>query len=397
MRRAVIGLMFWAWVAAAGACASAASDGAAGAAGPPAQPPGDSPGVCADSCPKACADDDECDTADGELCCDYAEHGKACVSAPMCPRFCDDDSRCNLQSGEACLRPTLDAPQRICMPPDDAVRTCSDDSGCGAGEECCTNYKEPVCLPPGLCPKACAQSSECDTQRGEICCTTLPQVDATLGVAGLCVHVSEQACPRTCQQSSDCQTAEGEICCDGVCATSCPKSCETSNECNGQICCTSPVIRSPWLEAPRAPGYHTGGGTCPLELQHNGACDEPSPCPPGTDDYDCAAPGCAYEYDGVCDEPEGTGLCAQGSDAYDCAGNGGTCASCYDWMYLGASPEDMCASSYAKAEELMNCACAYDCADDCYSACYYGEASDSCDACVYSLCVAEVNACENDT
>jgi hypothetical protein len=29
---------------------------------------------------------------------------------------------------------------------------------------------------------------------------------------------------------------------------------------------------------------------------------------------------CAYTYDGVCDEPEGTGYCPEGTDSYDCGG-----------------------------------------------------------------------------
>lgn len=38
-------------------------------------------------------------------------------------------------------------------------------------------------------------------------------------------------------------------------------------------------------------------------------------------DPDTSSSGCPFTYDGECDEPEGTGLCADGTDAYDCSGS----------------------------------------------------------------------------
>lgn len=50
----------------------------------------------------------------------------------------------------------------------------------------------------------------------------------------------------------------------------------------------------------------------------DGECDEPEGtglCAEGTDTNDCT---CAWPNDNECDEPEGTGLCAEGTDASDC-------------------------------------------------------------------------------
>lgn len=59
---------------------------------------------------------------------------------------------------------------------------------------------------------------------------------------------------------------------------------------------------------PPAPCPHTNDRRCD-EPEGTGLCAE------GTDANDCT---CAFEDDGECDEPEGTGLCAEGTDPYDC-------------------------------------------------------------------------------
>ena len=39
------------------------------------------PGVCESTCPKPCVADSDCQTSNGELCCDYGAAGKVCQSA----------------------------------------------------------------------------------------------------------------------------------------------------------------------------------------------------------------------------------------------------------------------------------------------------------------------------
>lgn len=61
----------------------------------------------------------------------------------------------------------------------------------------------------------------------------------------------------------------------------------------------------------------------------NGVCDEPQGtalCPAGSDTADCALTTlCEYQGDGICDEPEGSGLCDEGTDPSDCSITG-TCS-----------------------------------------------------------------------
>jgi hypothetical protein len=372
--------------------ATEARDDPATGHGPPAGSVPSGEGVCADQCPKSCDSDSQCDTNDGELCCDYRGFGKACAPAAACPRFCADDTECNTQAGEACLRRTLTSPEKTCMKPQEAVQTCQSDAECASGDECCTIYGEPVCLPPSLCPKACSQSSECATGKGEICCTTLALVDSTLGAAGLCIDPAMVSCPTPCSSSNECNTGQGELCCDGICSTSCPKACTSSNECPGQLCCTTPAIQSPWLAGERQPGYPVtpAQDTCTAALKSNGICDEPNPCPPGTDAYDCS---CPWTHDGICDEPQGTDVCPAGSDLEDCSLE---CASCNDWLYGGAPYEALCPAAEKTAEQLWYCVCSdAGCLEDCADSwCSSDYVTNSCDECVLSTCYAEVDACD---
>ena len=73
----------------------------------------------------------------------------------------------------------------------------------------------------------------------------------------------------------------------------------------------------------------TDGSDCTTTCvtTYNGICDEPQGtgsglCPFGSDYPDCSDVGpCEYQGDGYCDEPEGSGLCADGTDPLDCSGS----------------------------------------------------------------------------
>src|SRR5262252_4993457 len=73
-----------------------------------------SAGICADTCPKVCGVDNDCDVTRGELCCDHGSLGKICQSAASCPRFCTSDQMCQTTQSEACVRFSLDVTTRIC-------------------------------------------------------------------------------------------------------------------------------------------------------------------------------------------------------------------------------------------------------------------------------------------
>lgn len=213
-------------------------------------------GVCADKCIQPCDVDSECDVANGQLCCDYGNDGKACSDAKDCPRQCTSDSKCDTTQGEACVRESLATTISTCDKPANALHLCQADTDCtGGGDVCCMAYNEPLCLPANRCPKACTSSSTCNTALGEVCCTSLPTIDTTLVSSGICVAPSTAICPKVCSKSSDCNTGAGELCCNGLCNKSCVQTCASHSDCNGQVCCKAKATRSPFVSEARKPGY----------------------------------------------------------------------------------------------------------------------------------------------
>jgi hypothetical protein len=277
-------------------------------------------GFCADTCPKECQGDTECDTADGELCCNFGDNGQICMPAAMCPRFCDDDVQCDTDVGEACVRPTLAIKEKVCAQPKVSVRTCSDENGCdtGNGETCCDIYNEAICLPAYLCPKACSSSNECDTQGGQVCCKTLSQADPTLRSVGLCVDPDRVPCPKICSASGDCDTGQGELCCNGFCSTSCAKKCETSNECSGQICCKALASKSPlFSDGLKSAGYEA--------------------CTCSGIETACGDTGTLHTCDGCTWQVEDCNS--------KCTGQGYASGMCDDYGYSGYTAECVCSSA----------------------------------------------------
>lgn len=267
-------------------------------------------GLCANSCPKPCSQDNDCETAAGQLCCDYGEVGQACVAAAACPRFCEADPECETQAGEACLRTTLLSSDKVCTSPDEALKLCAGDGDCTEGDKCCTIYQEPFCLPPELCPKSCGKSAECDTGMGEVCCTTVGVNDPTLSVKGLCLHPDKFTCPAACTTSADCDNKAGELCCNAVCSTSCPKECSSSSECTNQLCCKTRAVDSPWLSGKQTPVYPSGGIAPPNQPNPGTAC----PGYAGSDQCCVAGDPCGRAGNGLCDC---YGMCAW--DSGDCS------------------------------------------------------------------------------
>src|SRR5882672_12237762 len=81
-----------------GGCSSGGSGNSSSDGGVLGAPPGS--GICADSCPKACGQDGDCDTSLGQLCCDYGAGAKFCQGAKSCPKFCSSDSTCDTATGQ---------------------------------------------------------------------------------------------------------------------------------------------------------------------------------------------------------------------------------------------------------------------------------------------------------
>jgi hypothetical protein len=332
-------------IAATAAAASCSSS--SGKTPPGTLPPG--AGYCRDTCAKTCAQDQECDTPNGELCCDFGSWGKVCLDAQQCPRFCADDARCDPTLGQSCVRTDLSIHEKICAPPAAGIHLCASDGDCAgtAGEVCCRIYDEPICLPSANCPRACASSSECQTEQEEICCTAVAAIEPALNVSGLCLNSTYNTCPRICTQSSDCATSFGEICCDGICQTTCDKICTESSDCNQQICCKSALERIPqsariFSAGPRCTG--TPSSTCAQCASLLGRC-----CPGctvttsagtcdgsrfffcedfiGLQDYCTATPGCVWNAP--------TGTCSGTPSACGTIADGPTCTRQADCFWSG--------------------------------------------------------------
>src|SRR5207237_358368 len=103
-------------------------------------------GTCAATCDKPCGSDQDCNTSQGELCCDFGETGKICQNAKSCPKFCHDDSTCETAMGQACVRTTLGSQKLVCEPAAAGLKLCQGDSDCTATNTiCCQIYSSNVC------------------------------------------------------------------------------------------------------------------------------------------------------------------------------------------------------------------------------------------------------------
>ena len=142
----------------------------------------------------------------------------------------------------------------VCAPADECRKTCAADTDCSGGTpKCCTDYSTPVCTTTESCPTPCSQTSDCNTGHGELCCTTIHIGDTNGVVSSSLTGICEAAsgCPVACSSDSDCTGSNGglELCCNGVCSSTCAKSCNSDSDCStesGQLCCSSPVLGSPW-------------------------------------------------------------------------------------------------------------------------------------------------------
>jgi hypothetical protein len=323
-------------------------------------------GLCEATCAKTCGSDSDCNTSQGELCCDYGQAGKACSPAAQCPIACTDDSKCDPTKGQACERVDLSLSEKYCTTPSNGLQLCSLDSDCTtAGDVCCGNYDQPFCLPASDCPKPCSKGTDCNTTNGEICCTSIPMIESHITAAGLCLNPTYTACPTTCTQSTDCNTAANEICCNGVCSTTCAKTCKSSSDCNQQICCKSALVNLPPPTGIFSTGPHCAGtpsystcSSCGAAYGCSGtAAGYCQGCTPqtasggsclGSRVYSCSnCPSCSSTYCPGCTAGTSTGNCLQESSSVT------SCASCYS--YWGSCSSTYCPGCTATTTTTGSC------------------------------------------
>jgi hypothetical protein len=314
-------------------------------------------GICQDTCPKDCAVDQDCQTSQGQLCCNYPSGGNICQDAKSCPKFCASDSTCDTTMGQACVRTSLASAQMVCEPAQVGLKLCQVDSDCvGANQVCCTIYSQGICVPANECPKACNVNSDCNTAQGDICCDSVGVLEPSLKVAGLCLnptYLGPEACPKKCTVSSDCD-ATNPLCCNGICQKTCPKSCQQSSDCSGQICCKTtgqhvpspPVIFKVGPTCQGTPAYGTCAACgsslgcsmtgCPgcTAMAGTGSCTGFPNSP------NCAYCGTYYNCQGClgCTQEGGVGSCIGNPTYTTCAGCPSTYCGTSSSYCLGCTP-----------------------------------------------------------
>lgn len=253
---------------------------------------------------------DACTSA-GEL--GFLTVGDSCGPGLVCAEIC---ITLPTKIGDLCDVDQLCPPQSACLDPEaDGVYTCEAPA-----------KKGKKCNPHDL--GGCGEDLVCDPMSTK--CTELPG-------AG-------QPCPaNTCKQGNTCDgimcqpnPGEGQPCagtgncntglfCDLMTAT-CAKlpvkgePCPTGQCAEGFACgATATCIDTP----PVACALPEAVGFCLYRF--DGLCDEPEGtglCKEGTDPEDCVTMDCPTQLDGKCDEPGGggTNLCPPGSDPFDCGG-----------------------------------------------------------------------------
>jgi len=215
------------------------------------------------------------------MCCNFGDGATACTEPQECPRFCGADDECNTDNGEACCEVSLASDRKVCSKPQSCVGFCSKNADCGENEVCCTTYEKAICVAPGECPVECGASTDCQTEDGQVCCKNLDEgLAAVLSVSAVC-YPKGKTCWQKCTTSNDCDTDSGEICCDGTCAQNCQKKCEKNQDCDmgsGQLCCQNAVVESPWWSgASSFFDYNDGEDCCkysnPCNWDNDGECD----------------------------------------------------------------------------------------------------------------------------
>ena len=295
------------------------------------------------------------DAGPGEPCVDHAacDRGLACVDG-LCKAFCREDEDCGGWDGQ----------QGVCTPIAAAashvqgVAVCS--VACGPADACpagtvCADVDPRQCIAPrqpcppermrdGNCDEpegsaicaegtdvedccrpptggACELASQCGCDVDEMCSYEATTTDTGFTIKTVCDPAPTEAvrAGQVCRLRDD-KCEKGHMCVGGLCQ----RFCETDADCAGRC-------RNIHRASRPLPGVHVCDTPC--DRGTSGQCPNGSLCaePPKRSGVDtdtdpdtghCRVPNdpCPGEFlgDGVCDEPEGTGRCAEGTDAEDC-------------------------------------------------------------------------------
>jgi hypothetical protein len=227
--------------------------------------------------------------------------GDSCAQGLSCQGVCLDLVEA---PGEPCAF-GLCPPGNDCIDPDaDGVLTC--ESPPAAGQRC---------NPHGFV--VCDGGLVCDPM--ELVCIELP------GPGEACVNGQCRSGSLCVSEVCEALAGEGEPCVSFGCAdglrcdlatTTCVRKAAEGEECFfAEDCAAGLTCDQETLVCTPLPGEGEDClfGLCATELEC--ALDNTCTSPPA---IACELPFCIYRVDGLCDEPEGTGLCVEGTDPEDC-------------------------------------------------------------------------------
>lgn len=264
------------------------------------------------------------DAGPGDVCTTAASLGFLTVGDSCAPGLVCADTCVKLPTdiGDLCAVGQLCPPSSTCLDPDaDGVTTCEkpakkgkacnphDTDACGTDLVCDPMALECAELPGAgqPCPaNVCKQGNACNPLT--VVCDAYPSLGQPCDVVPFCnegayCDFNTATCIALPAKDEMCPTGE---CADGfVCGPA-------------GICIDTPAVA---CALPEAVGF--------CLYRFDGICDEPKGtglCKQGTDPEDCVTMLCPTELNGLCDEPggNGSGLCPPGSDEFDCMGMPGT-------------------------------------------------------------------------
>jgi hypothetical protein len=225
---------------------------------------------------------------------DTCAQGLHCAD-PFCVELLEPGDLCAVgfcPPGTTCSDPDADG-VTTCEPPSAAGERCNPHASTCPSELQCDPMELVCAEPPGAgqpCPQGrCTSGSLCVNEM----CEELPGDGDPCGSFGCATGLRCDFNTNTCVPP----LGAGETC-------SFPEDCAEGLTCDQFVAMCVALPEE---------GEACISGLCADDL----LCDFDSTCvrpPPVT----CQLPFCIYRFDGLCDEPEGTGLCEEGTDPEDC-------------------------------------------------------------------------------
>jgi len=272
------------------------------------------------SCRRYCAEDADCK---GGACLPAAAAGgKLLPDVKVCWQPCQRDSKTTCADGTTCrsTKTPYGDPGDYCVAPFDPCPTiedgvCDEAKGTGACAKG-TDTKDCNCDPrlPGT---KCDPVAQCGCD-GEFTCQAMLLKDerATANISrytAACIKAGSKPLGQACNETHDCQ--QGSFC--HVQQKVCTRYCGSDADCGDGACLKLPNPDDPKLGVCLSACDRQTGAPC----AKSAACvhfEKSNIGPAKTGDF-CWSPQTSMcPKDGKCDEPEGTGLCAEGADSADC-------------------------------------------------------------------------------